>query len=312
MGSTLAFVLFSTFGLLATVPPPPKEAPVTFDTSPRRDRARAKLPKVIQPLVPKRGIYAAGGGLTSSSWRIGVNIDTNELIAGENPQVNSKSFEVMPRTYRVTLPRKVVIELVGLADKAWRHTSEPPDHPIADYDELLVVGDGEEVFKEQGYGPLQDGPAKTLLERLHALSPARTAPARVALYDVQGLHGGRNVFIEPTGRAVVVTVAPGMREARHELNLSSKELSELHVLLKKHHFFGIEIPKRLGVPDEAHPQIEVGLPDGQLRSVMKWANDQHADFDAIYGWLLALEKRAQSTRAIKRGAFDWHWRPRGF
>ena len=30
---------------------------------------RAKLPAAIQPVVPKHGIYAAGGGLMSPPWR---------------------------------------------------------------------------------------------------------------------------------------------------------------------------------------------------------------------------------------------------
>jgi hypothetical protein len=61
-------------------------------------------------------------------------------------------------------------------------------------------------------------------------------------------------------------------------------------------FFKIEIPNRPGVPDEARPTITVRLADGTEKSVAKWANDKHADFDAIYKHLLSL-----CDLAVKKG-----------
>lgn len=285
---------------------------MTFDTAKRPTTPREKLPAAIRPLLPTRGIYAAGGGLTSSSWRIIVDIDKGELVVGENPKVNSKSFGPMPRDHRVTLPRALVMELVGLADAAWRHRRALPPHPIADYDELLVLVDGDDAFKAQGYGPMGKGPHKALLDRLHQLSPTRATPHRVALFDVQGLFGGRNLFIDEHGKATAVIVAPGMTEARHAIQLEKSELAELRALLRRHGFFAIGIKKRPGVPDEAHPTIAVALPGGPTRSVGKWANDTHPDFDPIYGWLMALQKRVQKVPPSRKGRYDPHWRPRGF
>ena len=43
---------------------------VAFSRAHRPTTPRSKLPAVTKPLLPKRGIYAAGGGLTSSGWRV--------------------------------------------------------------------------------------------------------------------------------------------------------------------------------------------------------------------------------------------------
>jgi len=54
--------------------------------------ARSKLPANVVPLVPQHGIYAAGGGLTSTPWRVVVDDDANTLFAGASKTANAPSF----------------------------------------------------------------------------------------------------------------------------------------------------------------------------------------------------------------------------
>lgn len=296
---------------LAVVPPPP-EVPVSFSHQPRTAVSRDTLPAAVRPHLPQRGIYAAGGGIVSSSWRIVVDLQTGILVAGENPEPNSRSFGTMPHLLRVYLPASVLKELVALADALWRVPRSRSEHPTADYDELIVLADGGDGFKLQGFGPIRSAPGKALIDRLRALSPLRGAVQRVALRDVQGLFGGRNLYLRADGRAVLQRVGPGMAETRYEATLRPAELAALQRLLGDHHFFAIEIPERPGVPDEARPSIEVTLAAGQHLTVSKWANDAHPDFDAIYAWLLAFEKRAATGASSHTGRFDYTWRPDGF
>jgi hypothetical protein len=144
-------------------------APVQKPTTQRQVTPRAKLPAAIQPLLPKHGIYAAGGGLTSAPWRVVVDTDAMTIFAGSSVQQNAPSFGKLDKeaTNPLTAPNRD--HLMKLAADAW---SEPEPatraEPIADYDEILVVADGDDTFYLEGYGPIRRTAAAKLLTDLRA------------------------------------------------------------------------------------------------------------------------------------------------
>jgi hypothetical protein len=144
-------------------------SPPGFSRAPRHAEARASLPKALQPLVPAHGIYAAGGGLTSGAWRVVVTLD-GDLRAGSDTKHGASSI-MLADTKHAKLDAAAVADLVTLADRAWREERKANLHPTADYDELLIVADGDDVFELEGYGPIRGGAAEELVGRLHALLP---------------------------------------------------------------------------------------------------------------------------------------------
>jgi len=127
---------------------------------------------------------------------------------------------------------------------------------------------------------------------VRAAAPA-AAPAieRITLRDIQGLWGGRDLSLGGNGRLIVTVVDPRRGDkavSQYGLQLPDAQAAEVGKLVAERGFFKIEIPARPGVPDEARPTIAVRLADGTEKSVAKWANDKHADFDALYKHLLSL------------------------
>ena len=148
-----------------------------------------------------------------------------------------------------------------------------------------------------------------------AATPAAAAGvgfARITLRDVQGLWGGHDLWLDADGKLVVQAVRPADRDKavkRYAAELPPDQVAAVDKLVADHKFFEIEIPKRPGVPDEAHPAITVRMKDGRSQIVGKWANDKHADFDAIYSHLLGLAKAAQKGEPVYIGPHDWKWEP---
>lgn len=142
----------------------------------------------------------------------------------------------------------------------------------------------------------------------------------IRLLDVQGLFGGRSVFLKRDGTAVVQVVTPpktsypegGLTETRFEFQLGREDADRIFASLRKHSFMGIQIQDRYGVPDEARPEITIRFASGESRSVVKWANDSHPQFDPIYQGLLGLERRTPSMKPVREGRYDPRWMPEGF
>jgi hypothetical protein len=144
-------------------------APKPAAPAQRAITAREKLPERVAPLVPQHGIYAAGGGLTSAPWRVVVDDDANTIYGGASAQAGGSSLGKLDREQTKPLtPRNK--ELLGkLANDAW---SEPapatPTDPTADYDEILIVADGDDCFFLEGFGPIRRPAAAHLIEMLRA------------------------------------------------------------------------------------------------------------------------------------------------
>jgi hypothetical protein len=134
---------------------------------------------------------------------------------------------------------------------------------------------------------------------------------QVILHDVHGLYGGQNLYLNVDGQVVMQIVRPnkGLQEERYSGSISKKMLQSLKAIIKKHKFFEIEIPDRLGIPDEARPAITIKLLSGESKTISKWAGDSHPDFDAIYGYLFDIVKKASKACEIYKGSYDYDWRP---
>ncbi len=138
--------------------------------------------------------------------------------------------------------------------------------------------------------------------------PGKAKVQQIVLRDVQGLWGGRDLCLRADGSLDVRVVDPrkgAKAVSQYALKLSDEQVAEVAKLVADRAFFKIEIANRPGVPDEARPTISVRLADGTEKSVAKWANDKHADFDALYAHLLGLCKLATT-----KGKLVWQG-PRG-
>ena len=92
--------------------------------------------------------------------------------------------------------------------------------------------------------------------------PKVTQLNKVVLLDVQGLHGGQDLWISGDGKAVCRFVTPptqgqyGTQETRYTFNLTPKQMANLLAAVNKHSFFTLKTKDRSGVPDEARPSIK--------------------------------------------------------
>jgi hypothetical protein len=140
---------------------------------------------------------------------------------------------------------------------------------------------------------------------------------QVVLLDVQGLWGGRDVWISMDGKAVCRLVTrpqkgqSGLQETRYSFELSKEQLATLAECLKKHNFLAIKTTDRYGVPDESRPVIFVKSSEG-THAVAKWANDKHKDFDPIYESLVKIAESGTKGTEIGQGSVERGWYPNGF
>jgi len=169
----LPFVLVLAACSSKSAPPPPAagSAPTPINMHPMPPRQdvskRSDLPRKIQSLVPKHGIYAAGGGLTSAAWRIIIDADAGTIYQGTAAKPNAPSYGPMDKETTTLLADADKQRLVQLAASArGEKASAAPPTPNADYDEILAVLDGDTAFFENGYGPIQQPIAAQLIADL--------------------------------------------------------------------------------------------------------------------------------------------------
>jgi len=169
----LAAVLSLVVSLVACSSPPTSPNHGGATPARRAITPRAKLPAALQPVLPAHGIYAAGGGLVSSAWRVIVDTDQQTIAAGSSTPAHASSIGPMehqsgPMEHQSTKPlsQRNRLMLTELAEDAWREppSKDPPD-PTADYDEIFVVLDGDATFYLEGFGPIrQPLAAKAIIE----------------------------------------------------------------------------------------------------------------------------------------------------
>ena len=105
----------------------------------------------------------------SSPWRIVVDLDQKLIYIGSSQGANKPSFGKLEKEVTKDLSPRNASHLMGLAHTAW---IEPPPtrpaDPIADYDEVLIVLEGDDTFYLQGYGPIRRPDAAKLIVELRA------------------------------------------------------------------------------------------------------------------------------------------------
>ena len=141
----------------------------TTNANTRPVTPRSKLPLEIQRLLPRHGVYIAGGGLVSSAWRVVLDLEAKTLYGGSASAANAPSFGPMTKESRKDLSPRNEQLLMELANAAWIEV--PPDEPIdptADYDEVFIVVSGDDAFYLQGYGPIRRPLAAKAIVELRA------------------------------------------------------------------------------------------------------------------------------------------------
>ncbi|MFC1745467.1 hypothetical protein ACFL35_15845 [Candidatus Riflebacteria bacterium] len=132
----------------------------------------------------------------------------------------------------------------------------------------------------------------------------------IHLNDVQGLFGGRNIYLKNNGEFMIQIVHRGHFEDRKRGVLPQNMLDKIIRTVTEIKFESIEIKQRPGVPDEAQPQITIFL-DDKCMSRAKWANDRHTEFDIIYNLLLEVAA-LDIKKVIYSGEYKYDFFPDGF
>lgn len=132
----------------------------------------------------------------------------------------------------------------------------------------------------------------------------------ICLLDVQGLYGGRNIWITSDGQITFqkVSIPEKNSDQQHLIEkiytwqLNSDEIANLNTIIANANLKNLEIPKRLGIPDEAHPIIFVRENDNEYH-VMKWANDMNERFDSVYMHLMKLSSTHKNIKEKTSGKY---------
>jgi hypothetical protein len=154
-------------GCADKAPAPPVQAPPQ-PTAERRITSRDKLPDVVKPLLPQRGFYAAGGGMVSSAWRVVVDRDAKTIYSGTAAGANAASFGKMDQEATKPLSQRNDAHLTEVCEAAWREPPVKPTDATVDYEEILIIVDGDSAFYLQGFGPIKSPAAAKAIEELRA------------------------------------------------------------------------------------------------------------------------------------------------
>jgi hypothetical protein len=177
---------------------------------------------------------------------------------------------------------------------------------------------GGQATQEQRQPPASSGDASTAEAPPKggdaSTDAASSGFAWLMLHDVQGMFGGRALYLRPDGSVVVQVVAveeAGLVDRHFETRLDDEARAGIAGLLQEHEFQKMLVESRPGIPDEARAVIAVGYGDGSEHTVAKWAGVSHEGFSALYGHLVGIVDKAASGEPSHTGAFDYHWRPGG-
>jgi hypothetical protein len=147
----------------------------------RRNTARVANPVTIQPLLPKHGIYASGGGRTSRPWRVIVDLVAKTINSATGDREGMLPHDKLDHESTRPLTDAEQFDLTGLAERAWREPMPVLLAPTGDYDEILVSVDGEDIFFLEGFGPIRPAEAALLVGKLKRIAttaaPGTPAPA---------------------------------------------------------------------------------------------------------------------------------------
>ncbi len=137
------------------------------------------------------------------------------------------------------------------------------------------------------------------------------------LEDVQPLRGGRILHVRGDGQAVYRIILrkppqPDLVERRFAFTVKPETVTALNEAIRDGDFFGIALPERAGLPDEARPSITVILNSGRSRTLAKWRGIEHKGFDGLYQTCMAIVESGSQGRCEHDGRYEPNWSPPGF
>jgi hypothetical protein len=134
----------------------------------RKSVPRNELPAEIQPLVPLHGVYLAGGGSSSTVFRVVVDTDAKTIYTGTSPAGTPLHGTLAEERTRELTPANEQ-HLMKLCADAWTEPAPAsPSDPVEGYDEILVVADNAELFFLHEQGPITRPAAVKAIEALRA------------------------------------------------------------------------------------------------------------------------------------------------
>jgi hypothetical protein len=142
---------------------------------------------------------------------------------------------------------------------------------------------------------------------------ARTEPAQIEWllwHDIQGLFGGRALYLKSDGTALA-RIVERRPELRHRGALTPAQMKTLAQALHDADFLHTTVPDRMGIPDEARAVLVVRFASGEERRLEKWAGVRHGGFDAINSLMRTLTDHLAQTGSSERTDFDGEWQPEG-
>ncbi len=130
-----------------------------------------EIPEPAKSLLPGRGLVFISGGLVSPGTRAVVDIDRKKIDYGLNKGGNSSPYGMLPKEGAVDIADLDAI--ISLANAVWASDwdfSNMP--PIADFDVILILADGDDYKVIKSYGP-PVGDVKKLYDHIWNLIPER-------------------------------------------------------------------------------------------------------------------------------------------
>lgn len=156
--------------------PPMPEPRTRFSPEPgRRYTPLERVPEVIRTRLQNNSIYAAGGGLTSTPWRVVLSL-YGAVYAGVGDQAGAASHERLTHEWSARISDPELHRIVMVADRAWREQQPPNLHPTADYDEVVALRDPSGVFFAQGFGRFRGGALAELVAIVRRTADAHRPP----------------------------------------------------------------------------------------------------------------------------------------
>ncbi len=113
-----------------------------------------KVPEQAKSLLPKKGIVLIGGGLMSAGSRAVVDIERKVLSFGKNNGANSTPYGKLPDEGSMAITDADFEKIINLANRIWE--SEDSFYnmpPIADFNAIIILADGQEIKMINSYGP---------------------------------------------------------------------------------------------------------------------------------------------------------------
>ncbi len=139
----------------------------------------------------------------------------------------------------------------------------------------------------------------------------------IVLLDVQGMHGGQNVWLSHNGELYAQLIKPAhedeyrFKEKRIKIKLTSEEQNIINKIFNDSDFLRVKIQQRGLVPDEALPILWLKTKGGRIAAAAKPDSDENPQFDPIYYWLVeTINKKGITSTYI--GQYDSSWWPKGF